>query len=69
MPTRSDHAAAADALHQVFLVNLIAEPESQLCEEGFDSEYSFRAATLKSSSRGSTLPSRFSTVVPFLMSC
>ena len=40
MPTKSDRATAAEALHQAFLVNLIAEAESQLYEEGSDSEYS-----------------------------
>jgi hypothetical protein len=38
MPTRSDHAAAADTLNQAFSVNPIVEAESQLYEEGFDSE-------------------------------
>jgi len=41
MLTKSDRAAAAEALHQAFLVNLIAEAESQLYGEGSDSEYSF----------------------------
>jgi hypothetical protein len=43
MPIRSDRAAAADTLHQAFLVNLIAEAESQIYEEGFDSEHSSSA--------------------------
>jgi len=33
----------ADILHQAFLVNLIAEAESQIYEEGFDSEHSSSA--------------------------
>jgi hypothetical protein len=45
MPTRSDRA---DALHQAFLVNLITEAESQLYEEGFDSEYSSSASSRSS---------------------
>jgi hypothetical protein len=50
MPTKSDRAAAAEALHQAFLVNLIAEAESQLYEEGSDSEYSKSSNELSHSS-------------------
>src|ERR1700692_957145 len=50
MPTKSDRAAAAEALHQAFLVNLIAEAESQLYEEGSDSEYSESSNALSHSS-------------------
>jgi len=48
MPTKSDRAAAADALHQAFLVNLIAEAESQLYKEGLDSDYSSSASSRSS---------------------
>jgi hypothetical protein len=58
MPTKSDRAAAADALHQAFLVNLMAEAESQLYEEGSDSEYpsSSSANSSTSSSDDEPLP-------------
>jgi hypothetical protein len=39
------HAAAADALHQAFLVNLMAEAESQIYAEGSDSEHSSSASS------------------------
>ena len=54
MPTKSDRAAAAEALHQAFLVNLIAEAESQLYEEGSDSEYSFSASSRSSADSSSS---------------
>jgi hypothetical protein len=38
MPTETDRKLLADALHQAFLVNIIAEAESHLDDEGFDSE-------------------------------
>ena len=50
MPSKTDRQAAADALHQAFLVNLIAEAEAQLHDEGSDSEYS----TSDESSTGTT---------------
>src|SRR5258705_8514812 len=40
MPTETDHQTAANALHQAFLVNLIAEAEAQLYDDGTDSDYS-----------------------------
>jgi len=40
MPTETDRQLAADALHQAFLVNLIAEAEAQVYDAGSDSEYS-----------------------------
>jgi hypothetical protein len=49
MPTKSGRAAAADTLHQAFLVNLIAEAESQLYEGGSYSEYSSSSASSRSS--------------------
>ena len=52
MLTRSDRAAAADALHQAFLVNLIADAESQLYEEGSNSASS-RSSTDSSYSSSS----------------
>ena len=39
MPFETDHQLAANALHQAFLVNLIAEAESQVYDAGSDSEY------------------------------
>jgi hypothetical protein len=54
MPTKSDRAAAADALHQAFLVNLIAEAESQLYEDDSDSEYSSSSASSRSSADSSS---------------
>ena len=50
MPTKSDRAAAADALHQAFSES---EAESQLYEEGFDSEYSSSALSRSCSSSSS----------------
>jgi len=38
MPTETDQKLLADALHRAFLVNIIAEAESHLEDEGFDSE-------------------------------
>ena len=38
MPSQTNRQLAADALHQAFLVNLIAEAEAQLYEDGSDSE-------------------------------
>ena len=52
MSTRSDCAAAVDALHQAFLVNLIADAESQLYEKGFNSASS-RSSTDSSYSSSS----------------
>ncbi|KAH9952251.1 hypothetical protein BGW80DRAFT_1440900 [Lactifluus volemus] len=45
MPNKSHRTMAADALHQAFLVNLIAETEAQLYEEGSESEHSSRASS------------------------
>ena len=39
MPSRTQRQIAADALHEAFLVNLIAEAEAELYEDGSDSEY------------------------------
>ena len=39
MPFETDRQLAANALHQAFLVNLIAEAESQVYDAGSDSEY------------------------------
>ena len=50
MPSRTDRQIAADALHQAFLVNLIAEAEAELYDVGSDSEYS----SSSQSSAGST---------------
>src|SRR6266567_2729600 len=49
MPTKSDRAAA-DALHQAFSES---EAESQLYEEGFDSEYSSSSSSRSCSSSSS----------------
>ena len=50
MPSRTDHQITADALHQAFLINLIAEAEAELYNVGSDSEYS----SSSQSSAGST---------------
>ena len=54
MPTKSGRAAAVDTLHQAFLVNLIAEAESQLYEGGSYSEYSSSSASSRSSADSSS---------------
>lgn len=38
MPTQTERRMLADALHQAFLVNVIAEAERDMYDEGFDSE-------------------------------
>ena len=40
MPYQTDRQLAASALHQAFLVNLIAEAEAQLLQDGEESDYS-----------------------------
>ena len=40
MPYQTDRQLAASALHQAFLVNLVAEAEAQLLQDGEESDYS-----------------------------
>ena len=54
MLTKSDCATAAEALHQAFLVNLIAEAESQCYKEGSDSKYSSSASSCSSADSSSS---------------
>jgi hypothetical protein len=54
MPTETDRQIAADALCQAFLVNLIAEAEAQIYEEGSDSDYDSSMDSTGSSSSSSS---------------
>jgi len=40
MPYQTDRQLVASALHQAFLVNIIAEAEAQLLQDGEESDYS-----------------------------
>jgi len=53
MPYQTDRQLAASALHQAFLVNIIAEAEAQLLQDGEESDYS-SASSSESSSSGSS---------------
>jgi len=46
MPTKTDCQITVDALCQAFLVNLIAEAEAQVYEEGSDSNYDSSMGTV-----------------------
>ena len=54
MPSQTNRQPAADALHQAFLVNLIAEAEAQLYEDGADSEDSSESSSDDTSSSSSS---------------
>ena len=53
MPYQTDRQLVASALHQAFLVNIIAEAEAQLLQDGEESDYS-SASRSESSSSGSS---------------
>src|ERR1700691_5268946 len=48
MHYQTDRQLAASALHQAFLVNLIAEAEAQLLQDGEESDYSSASSSTSS---------------------
>ena len=60
MSYQTDRQLAASALHQAFLVNLIAEAEAQLLQDGEESDYSSASSSTSSGSSSSGSSSKSS---------